>query len=521
MSKKSVEKLNDVKPKFRAPVVTIMGHVDHGKTTLLDYIRKTNIADREFGGITQHVRAYQVMHDSRPITFIDTPGHEAFFAMRERGAKITDIVILVVAADDGVMPQTKEVIKLWQKMNTQLIVAINKIDTVGADIDKVKRELSVEGVLVEGYGGQIPFVEISAKQGTNVEKLLDLINLVTEVNELDKYTELAEVDYLSESIVLESFMDKNIGPVATVIVKFGIVNQGDFGVGANIYGKIRAIVDDANKTIKVAWESLPVRMVGIPKVLDVGEIIRTYSDEAKAREISKEKSFNEQREESMQKFNKTSLAAFFSQEEKSEEVKKLNVIVIADAGGSLEAILNALKKIEVPGTELKILESRTGSVSQSDIEMAKNRGAIILAFNIKVDPKLIRVAEDADVLVREYKIIYEMFEEVEGAMLGLVAPTTEEDIIGEAEVRQVFELSNKKFVAGCRVSKNKIIKGYQAYILRRGERVHEGKITSLKHGKDEIKEATMGTECGILLEPNAEILTGDTLVCFKTIKSKF
>ena len=521
MVKKGNEKSNDAKPKFRAPVVTIMGHVDHGKTTLLDYIRHTNIAEKEFGGITQHVRAYQVEFGGRPITFIDTPGHEAFFAMRERGAKITDIVILVIAADDGVMPQTKEVISLWKKMNTQLIVAINKIDSVGADIDKVKRELATEGVLVEGYGGQIPFVEISAKKGTNIDKLLELINLIAELNELDKYTDNAEVDYLSESIVLESFMDKNIGPVATVIVKFGKITQGDYCVGGNIYGKIRALVNDNNQTIKEALESLPIRIVGIPKVLEVGEIVRTYSDESAARNASKESSFNEQREESMEKFNKSTLAAFFSNEEQNKDVKKLNVIVIADAGGSLEAILNALKKIEVPETELKILESRTGAVTQSDIELAKTRSAIILAFNIKVDPKIIRIAEDSDVLIREYKIIYELFEEVEGAMLGLVAPTSEEEIVGEAEIRQVFELSNKKFVAGCRVSKNKIVKGYQAYVLRKGERVHEGKITSLKHSKDEIKEATIGTECGILIEPNSDLQTGDTLVCYKVVKARF
>jgi translation initiation factor IF-2 len=506
---------------FRAPVVTIMGHVDHGKTTLLDYIRKTNVADREFGGITQHVRAYQVEFEGRPITFIDTPGHEAFFAMRERGVKITDIVVLVVAADDGVMPQTKEVINLWKKMNTDLIIAINKIDAPGADIDKVKRELATNGVLVEGYGGNIPFVEVSAKNGTNIDKLLELINLVTEIGEMDKFADVSNVDFTSESVVLESFMDKNIGPVATVIVKLGVATRGEFGVGGNIYGKIRAIVDDKNVTINEAHQSQPVRFVGIPKVLEVGEIVRTYKEESKAREISKEKSFNVQKEEAFTQFNRSTLAAFFSDEKAEEEIKKLNIIIVADAAGSLEAILNSLKKIEVPGTSLKILESRTGSISQSDIELAKTRGGIILAFNIKVDPSLLKVAEKNEILVREYKIIYEMFEEIEGALLGLVAPTSEEEIIGEAEVRQVFELTNKKFIAGCRVTKNKIIKGYHAYILRRGERVHDGKITALKHAKDEIKEATMGTECGILLEPNAEMMTGDIVVCFKTVKSKF
>lgn len=521
MGKKENKKNGLTKPKFRAPVVTIMGHVDHGKTTLLDYIRNTNVAEKEFGGITQHVRVYQVEFEGKPITFIDTPGHEAFFAMRERGARITDIIVLVVAADDGVMPQTKEVIDLWRKTNTQLIVAINKIDVVGANVDKVKRELVSEGVLLEGFGGQIPIVEISAKHGTNVEKLLELINLVAELNQMDKYTEKGEIDYESESIVLESFMDKNVGPVATVIVKLGEMRQGEYIVGGNIYGKIRALFSDNNHSIKEAWESLPVRVVGIPKVLKVGEITRTYSNESAAKNASKEVSFNEQREKSIEKFSKSALAAIFASQEQNKELKRLNIIIVADAEGSSEAILNALKKINVPGVELNILESRTGTVTQSDVEMAKIKSSIILTFNTKVDVKIIRHAEESGVLIREYKIIYELLEEVEAAMISLVAPTDEEEIIGEAEIRQVFVLSNKKYVAGCRVSKGKIVKGYNAYILRKGEKVHEGKIISLKHVKDEIKESTVGTECGVLLNPNIELQVGDVLVCLKLVKSGY
>lgn len=506
---------------FRAPVVTIMGHVDHGKTTLLDYIRKTNIAEREFGGITQHVRAYQINFEGRPITFIDTPGHEAFFAMRERGAKITDIVILVIAADDGVMPQTKEVINLWKKMGTQLIVAINKIDAPGANIDKVKRELSIEGVLVEGYGGNIPFVEVSAKNGTNIDKLLELINLVTEINELDKFVELSNADFTSEAIVLESYMDKSLGPVATVIIKSGNVKRGEFAVGGSIYGKIRAILNDANKTIDSAVESMPVKIIGIPKVLEVGEIIRTYVLENKAREVSKEKSFNEQKQEVKEKFSKSNLASFFNQQDNTEDIKKLNLIIVADAKGSLEAILHSLNKIEVPGVELKILESRTGNINQGDIDTAKLRGGIILAFNIKVDPKISKLAEDSGVLLREYKIIYEMFEEIEGAMLGLVAPTSEEEIVGEGTVLQIFQLSDGKYVTGTRVTKGKIVKGYQIYVTRKGERVHEGKISSLKHNKDEVKEVTLGMDCGIIIEPNIELQTADKIFVYKVVKSIF
>lgn len=509
------------KAQFRAPVVTIMGHVDHGKTTLLDYICKTNIADRECGGITQHVRAYQVQFEGRHITFIDTPGHEAFFAMRERGAKITDIVVLVVAADDGVMPQTKEVINLWKKMRTQLIVAINKIDAPGANIEKVKRELSMEGVLLEGYGGDIPFVEISAKNGTNVDKLLELINLIAELNELDKFSDISHADFTSESIVLESSMSKSLGPIATVIVKSGQVKRGEFGVGGSIYGKIRAIIDDRNRTIDSAIESMPVKLVGIPKVLDVGEIVRTYNLESKAREVAKEKSFNEQKKESQDKLTRSSLVTLFSEKEGTENIKRLNLIIVADTKGSLEAIQHSLEKIHVDGVELKIIEAHTGSVNQNDIETAKVRGGIILAFNIKIDSKVVKLAEESDVLLREYNIIYELLEDVEGAMLGLATPVQEEEIIGEGNVLQIFQLSDGKYVAGTRVTKGKIVKGYQIYVVRKSERVSEGKISSLRHNKDEVKEITAGMDCGILVEPNVELQTGDKVFCYKVVKSIF
>ncbi len=504
-------------PQHRAPVVTIMGHVDHGKTTLLDYIRSSNVADREFGGITQHVRAYQIIFQDRPITFIDTPGHEAFFAMRERGANITDIIILVVAADDGVMPQTKEVINLWKKSQTQLVVAINKIDMPGANLDKVKRQLSENGVQVEGYGGDIPVVEVSAKEGTNINSLLELLNLITELNELDKYTDLSNAPYTSESVVLESNMDKSLGPVATVIVKAGNVNRGEFAVGGKDYGKLRALVDDSGKNIDTAFESKPVRLVGVPKVLEVGEIVRTYKDEKQAKEASLV-SVNEERLEQRSDFNKNILASMFAAQDNDSDIKKLNIVILADARGSLEAIEHSLKKLEIPGTELNILESRTGNVTSNDVNLASTRGGIVLAFNTKVEPNAAKHAEEGGVIIREYKIIYELFEEIEVALIGMVEPTEEEEIIGEAEVRQVFQLTNGKFVAGCRVSKDKIVKGYQAFVQRKGERVSEGKITSLKHLKDEVKEATLGTECGILIEPNVEMQTGDIVVCFRTRK---
>lgn len=504
-------------PEFRAPVVTIMGHVDHGKTTLLDYIRHSNVAEREFGGITQHVRAYQIEFQGRPITFIDTPGHEAFFAMRERGANITDIIVMVVAADDGVMPQTKEVINIWKRSNTQLIVAVNKIDMPGADVDKVKRQLSQNDVQVEGYGGDIPIVEVSAKQGTNVNSLLELINLVSEMNELDKFKDYTDLEYTSESVVLESYLDKSQGPVATVIMKGGLLERGEFGVGGKIYGKLRAIIDDNNKTIDSAYESQPVKLVGIPSVLEVGEIVRTYKDEKVAREASSV-SVNEQIAVQRSDFNRNILANIFANEDNKDDIKKLNVILITDAYGSMEAITQSLKKINIPETELSILDSHTGVVNSNDVNLAAGRSAIVLAFNTKIDPSAAKIAETEGVIIREYKIIYELFEEIESALIGLVEPTEEEDIIGVAEVRQVFQLSNGKWVAGCRVTDDKIVKGYNAYIYRKGEKVHQGKISSLKHLKEEVKEAGIGTECGILLEPNVEMQTGDELVCYRVRK---
>ncbi len=518
MSKNDKNNLISVNMQYRAPVVTIMGHVDHGKTTLLDYILKTNIAEREYGGITQQVRAYQIQYDNKPITFIDTPGHEAFFAMRERGAKITDIVILVVAADDGVMPQTKEVISLLKKIRTHLIVAINKIDVPGANPEKVKRELATEGIMLEGYGGDIPYVEISAKHGTNVDKLLDLINLVAEINELYKFTDISSAEFTSECIVLESSVDKSLGPIATVIVKAGEVKRGEYAVGGSIYSRIRAIINDQNQTIESAIESMPVKIVGIPKVLELGEIVRTYVKENVARDISRQKSFNEQRQENKSKFSKADILSMLAADEAEEGVKQLNIVLIADTQGSIEAITHGLNKLEVEGVRLNIVEKRAGTVTINDVDMAKIRGAIILTFNTKVDYKVSKFAENSGVILREYNVIYEMLEEIELAMLGLVDADSSEEIVGEGNVLQIFQLSNGKFVLGVRVNKGKIIKGYNVYVVRKNEKVASGKIVSLRHNKDNVKEINTGMECGIMLEPNVELQTGDKVVCYRLIK---
>lgn len=502
---------------LRAPVVTIMGHVDHGKTTLLDYIRKTRIAEKEYGGITQQVRTYQIQFNNYPITFIDTPGHEAFVAMRERGAKVTDIIVLVVAADDGVMPQTKEVINLWKSIRCNLIVAINKVDLPTANVERTKNDLLKEEVYLEGYGGDIPYVEISAKFGTNVDKLLDLINLVAELNEIHKFTDISNADFKSEMIVLESYLDKAVGPIANVIIKLGKLKRGDFVVGSNLYSRIRAIINDSNLTIDEAVESMPVKIIGLPTVVEVGEILRTYDKESVAREKSKISSFNNEKLEMKERFTKAYLASKIQEQKQNEDIQKLNIILIADTKGSLEAITYALKKINISEVKLDIIQIKVGVLSQNDIDLAKIKNSIILGFNIKPDYKVLKYAEINNVLFKNYNIIYELVDEVKDVMLSLIdTDNQDEEAIGEGIVLQIFELSNGKFVIGSRVNKGLLARNCTLKIVRGDSVIHEGKIVSLKHLKEDVKEINAGMDCGILLEPNfGDLKQGDKIFCYK------
>ena len=514
--KRSIETKSELSTNCRAPIVTVMGHVDHGKTTLLDYIRKTRVAEREYGGITQQIRSFQVVYHGLPITFVDTPGHEAFVSMRERGANITDILLLVVAADDSVMPQTREVINLWSKTKSHLLVAINKIDIPGANAERVKNDLAKEGVFLEGYGGDIPYVEISAKNGTNVDNLLELINLIAELNDLHKFIDLGNVDYKAEAIVLESYLDKSLGPVLSVILKSGSIKRGYYIVGGNVYSRLRAIMDDSNLTIDDAVESMPVRLVGMPCVLEAGEIIRFYDKEILARNASKERSFNEQKIEQRERFTKDYLKTLLLSEERQQEIKKLSLMVIADTKGSLEAINYALQKLDNFGdVKLDIVLSKVGLVTNSDVDMAKLKNSVVLAFNIKKDQKVWKYAELNKVLIQEYKVIYELIDDVKEAMQRMVDVEESDVVLGEGLILQVFELSNGKFVIGTRVNKGKFLRNMYAKVLDGDNVLHEGKISSLRHFKDEVKEVTAGMDCGILLEPNAEVPVNKRVICIK------
>lgn len=503
---------------YKPPIITVMGHVDHGKTTLLDFIRKSRVADKEFGGITQSIGGYQIEYNGKKITFIDTPGHEAFSAMRERGAIITDIIILVVAANDGVKDQTREVINLWKKTSTHLIVAINKMDVEGANPERVKRELLSEGVLIEGLGGDVPVVELSAKKGQNIDLLLETIDLVAEIHGLNKIPQLeAKPDYLSESIVIESHTDKRVGPIASVMVKYGTLKQGDYISAGGISGKARALLNDQNKTVNIAEISTPIGVIGIPSVLNVGEIVRSYPSEKIARENSK-KSFNEIKLEGQKEFSDDLALIFTAPGSEVSDIKELKVMLKADKTGSLEAIEASLKKLVIPGVELKIFMRNTQALTRNDIEKAAFMKGIIIVFNMDIDNGLELLAKKSTVLLRSYKVIYELLDDLEDAMLSLVEPVEEEIITGIAEVKEVFVLSNKSIIAGCYVNKDKIQKGYKVYIERRGERITEAKITMLRKNKDEVKEVSVGSDCGILVEPQFDFQTGDKIFAFKIEK---
>lgn len=507
---------------MRAPIVTIMGHVDHGKTTLLDKIRGTNIVDKEFGGITQHVRAYQVIYDGKPITFIDTPGHEAFFNIRRRGSQINDILTLIVAADDGVMPQTKEVIDISKKSNLPLLVVINKIDLPGADIERVKRQLAENGILLEGYGGDIPFVTISAKQGINIDKYLEMINFIAEYYEMHKPRDLENKDSIGEGFVLESTVDKFRGPTATVIMTGGSIKTGSFVVCKSRFGKVRSLIDDTGKQTNQAFDSQPISIVGLDDVLDVGSKIYVFdSDKVAKKYLIDEKEEKVSPNTSTNSLNQKILAELFLEQQTKQEIKELNLIIIADTQSSVEAIKHSLSKIDVPGTKINIVLAKAGVLTQSDIDQAEIKKAFILTFNVGVDKKLQTVADNQGVFVREYKIIYELVDDVEAALISLIAPSFEEEIIGVATIKKIFILSDGEQICGCVVSEGKIIKGYQVYIQRGEERLAESKIVSLKQYKNEVKEVTSGHECGIQLGDKFDIEEGDQIVCYKKVKLGF
>jgi translation initiation factor IF-2 len=494
----------------RPPVVTIMGHVDHGKTSLLDYIRKTRVAEREFGGITQHIGAYQAEVNGKLITFLDTPGHEAFTAMRARGAQVTDIVVLVVAADDGIMPQTVEAINHAKNAKVPIIVAINKIDKPEANPDRVLQQLTQYELVPEAWGGDTICVPVSALTGEGVDALLEMILLVAELAEL-KADPKAEF----QGTVVEAKLDKGRGPVATILVQQGTLKRGDILVVGKTWGKIRAMFDHAGKQIDSATPATPVEVMGLNEVPVAGDRAERVDTEARARQIVEERLEAEKRPEVARPTRRVNLAELFKQMQ-AGETKSLNLILKADTYGSVEAIRDALLKLDKPeGVEMKIINANVGNITEADIDFAIAADAVVLGFNVKVESNAQSKAKANRVDVRTYRIIYELLEEMEKALHGLLEPEVKEVVLGTAEVRAVFKLSRGVVVAGCYVLEGKIVRNAPARLIRGGEVVHESKIATLRHLKEDRREIAAGYECGITLEGFDAYQEGDRIVCYE------
>lgn len=491
----------------RPPVVTIMGHVDHGKTTLLDAIRSTNVSSGEAGGITQHIGAYQVEINNKKITFLDTPGHEAFTAMRARGAQLTDITIIVVAADDGVMPQTVEAVNHAKAAGLPIIVAVNKIDKPTANPDKVKQELTEYGLVPEEWGGDTIFVNVSAKQRMGLEDLLEMILLVAEVNEYK-----ANPEKRARGAVIEAELDKSRGPVARVLVQHGTLKVGDAFVAGNCFGRIRAMVNDKGRRIKEAGPSTPVEITGLTEVPLAGDPFMVFEDERKARSIAEKRAITHRQSE-LGGNTRVTLDDLF-RHIKEGEIKDLNVIIKADVQGSVEALKGSLEKIEVEGVRVKIIHSGAGAITESDIILAAASNAIVIGFNVRPDNQTKATAEQEKVDIRLHRVIYKAIEEIEQAMKGMLDPEYKEVVIGHAEVRDTFKLSRVGTIAGCMVTSGKITRNAETRLIRDGIVVYEGKIDSLKRFKDDAKEVAQGYECGITLDNFNDIKEGDVIEAF-------
>ncbi|HCY9300294.1 TPA: translation initiation factor IF-2 [Staphylococcus aureus] len=497
----------------RPAVVTIMGHVDHGKTTLLDSIRHTKVTAGEAGGITQHIGAYQIENDGKKITFLDTPGHAAFTTMRARGAQVTDITILVVAADDGVMPQTIEAINHAKEAEVPIIVAVNKIDKPTSNPDRVMQELTEYGLIPEDWGGETIFVPLSALSGDGIDDLLEMIGLVAEVQELK-----ANPKNRAVGTVIEAELDKSRGPSASLLVQNGTLNVGDAIVVGNTYGRIRAMVNDLGQRIKTAGPSTPVEITGINDVPQAGDRFVVFSDEKQARRIGEsghEASIVQQRQES----KNVSLDNLFEQM-KQGEMKDLNVIIKGDVQGSVEALAASLMKIDVEGVNVRIIHTAVGAINESDVTLANASNGIIIGFNVRPDSGAKRAAEAENVDMRLHRVIYNVIEEIESAMKGLLDPEFEEQVIGQAEVRQTFKVSKVGTIAGCYVTEGKITRNAGVRIIRDGIVQYEGELDTLKRFKDDAKEVAKGYECGITIENYNDLKEGDVIEAFEMVEIK-
>jgi len=488
----------------RPPVVVVMGHVDHGKTSLLDAIRKTNVIEGEAGGITQHIGAYKVSINGREITFLDTPGHEAFTSMRARGAQITDVAILVVAADDGVMPQTIEAINHAKAAEIPIVVAINKIDVPGANPEKVKQELMKYDLVPEEWGGDTIFVEISAKQHINIDQLLEMVLLVSDVRDLK-----VNPKKQAKGVVIEARLDKAKGPIASVLVQRGSLDVGDTIVLGTTIGRIRAMKDDKGKMVKSAGPSTPVEIMGLTKVPEAGDIFYEVKDEKMAKHLI-EKRERKEREDAMNLYNKVTLDNLFEKME-NEDLKQLNIIVKADVQGTAEALKQALEKLSDNEVAVRVIHSNAGAINESDVNLAKAAKAIIIGFNVRPNANAKSTAEKQGVEIKLYSVIYQALEDVEAAMNGLLDPIYEEKVIGNVEVRQTFKISNVGTIAGGYVKEGKIERNAGVRVIREDIVIHEGKLISLKRFKDDVKEVSKGFECGLQIEGYNDLKEGDII----------
>ncbi|MBR5997563.1 MAG: translation initiation factor IF-2, partial [Deltaproteobacteria bacterium] len=492
----------------RPPVVTIMGHVDHGKTSLLDAIRETNVIAREAGGITQHIGAYEIEQNGRKICFLDTPGHEAFTSMRARGAKVTDIVVLVVAADDGVMPQTEEAINHSKAAGVPIIVAINKIDKPTANPEKVRQELTKFGLLSEDWGGDTIFVEVSAKKRINLDGLLEMILLQAEMMELK-----ADPSRRAKGTIIEARLDRGRGPVATVLIQEGTLRPGNPVVAGVYYGHVRAMIDDCGRPLTEAGPSTPVEITGLSGVPDAGETFYALEDERAAKEVALHRQ-QKNRAIEMAKTSKISLEQLYSRL-KEGDVKELNVIVKADVQGSVEAVCDSLTKLSTSNCRLTIIHSAVGGITETDVTLASASNAIIIGFNVRPETKATALADTEGVDIRLYDVIYDAVNDVRDAMQGLLAPTYREKALGKAEIRQIYHISKVGTVAGCAVIEGKIMRNAQVRLLRDNVVIWSGKIASLKRLKDDAREVMNGYECGIALDGYNDIKPEDILEAFE------
>ena len=491
----------------RPPIVTIMGHVDHGKTSLLDAIRHAKVTASEAGGITQHIGAYTVSLNGEKITFLDTPGHEAFTAMRARGAQVTDIVILVVAADDGIMPQTKEAINHCKAANVPMIVAINKIDRPGANIDRVKQELTEHGLVSEDWGGDTICVPVSAKTGENLESLLEMVLLTAEMQELT-----ADPNRKAKGTVIEAKLDKGRGSVASLLIQNGTLNVGDSILVGSTYGRIRAMFDDRGKKIKSAGPSIPVEILGLSEVPAAGDRFIVCKDEKTARnmaELRKQKI----KADSHQASNRVSLEDLYSQIQEGK-VKELAIVVKADVQGSVEAIRQSLEKLSTDDVKVRVIHGAVGAITETDVTLAAASNALVIGFNVRPDGNATVQAEKENIEIKTYRIIYDAIEDVKSAMIGMLEPEYKEVVNGKAEVRMTYKISNVGTIAGCYVTDGKIVRNSEIRVIRDGIVIFESTLASLKRFKDDAKEVAKGYECGLSVEKFNDLKEGDVIESF-------